>query len=219
MAIERKQRQGFGMFGKDDMTLLEGTLISAFFPEGNDLTIKDLMKRTDYSYERVNTSLKSLVEKKIVNEKKMGKTLVYSINFNNFYSEVSYKPYMLEREIDFIKRHKIKYDAIKAIIESNKFVIVILFGSYSKGTEREESDLDLICVPIGYSKKDKEEAERFIGSLRYNYNFKISPVVIPLHDFPNIKRDNKALWKDLVNFGIVFKGDDFFYYLAYKDDK
>lgn len=213
--MKRKQKTGFASFGTMELTLLEGVIISSFFPEGKGMTIKEIMERVDYSYERVNSALKSLTKKKMVMEEKKGKTLVYSLNLHHLYSEIGFDHYMLEREIEFIKKYPVQYKAVKEIIENNSILIVILFGSYSKGTENKQSDLDLMCIPAS----DKKEAEKFILSLKHKYGINISPVIIPLFEFPNIKKDNKELWSDLKQFSIVFKGEDFFYSWMYKDDK
>ena len=212
--MERKQRQGFGSFGKMELSLLEGTIISSFFPEGEDMTIKEIINRTEYSYERINSSLKSLVEKKIINEKKVGKTLVYSVNLQNLYAEIGFDHYMLEREIEFMKKHKILYNAIKEIMDNPSIWMIVLFGSYSKDTETNQSDVDIICVS-----NKKEETEHFVKSLRHKYNVEFAPVVLSLQDFPNIKKENPELWHDLKTYGIAFKGEQSFYYWMYKDDK
>lgn len=213
--IERKQKHGFGSFGTIELSMLGGTIIASFFPEGEEMTIKEIIKRIGcWSYERVNTALKSLVEKRIIQEKKVGKTLVYSPNLNNLYVEsMGFNAYMLEREIEFIKKHRNVYSAIKEIEENPYIWGVILFGSYSKGLETKQSDIDLICIAA-----KKAETERFLESLRHKYNIKFASVILPLHEFPNIKKENPELWNDLKMYGIVFKGDDYFYYWMYKDE-
>ncbi len=214
--IKRKQRHGMGSFGTMEMSLLEGTIIASFFPEAEEMTIKEIQERVEYSYERVNSALKSLSEKKIIIEKQKGKTLVYSLDLHNLYTEIGFGGYSLEREIDFIKKHKTIYKAIQEI-ENNPFSGgVILFGSYSKGTETKQSDIDLIvtCIP-----SKEKEVENFVKSLKHKYGLNFSPIVLPLHEFPNIKKDNPELWYDLKMYGIVFKGGDSFYYWMYKDDK
>lgn len=213
--IKRKQRHGFASFGDVEISILGGTIISAFFPEAEEMTIKEIQERVEYSYERLNSALKSLAEKKILIEKQTGKTLVYSLNLQNLYAEtMGFNAYMLGREIEFIKKHKPIFNAIKKVIESPFIWGVILFGSYSKGTETKQSDVDLICIS-----DKKKETEQLVKSLKYEANVEFSPVILPLHEFPNIKKDNIELWHDLKNFGIVFKGDDTFYYWMYKDDK
>jgi len=212
--MERKQKTGFGSFGTMELSLLEGTIISSLFPEGKDMTIREIVKRTTYSYERVNSALKSLAEKKIVTEKKVGKTLVYSLDLHNLYAETGFDHYMLEREIEFIKKHRNVYNAIKEIRDNPHIWMVVLFGSYSKETESKQSDVDIICVS-----NNKGETEHFVKSLKYKYNVEFAPVVLSLQDFPSIKKDNPELWNDLRSYGIVFKGEDYFYSWMYNNDK
>ncbi len=215
--IKGKQERGFrAIFGGLEISHLEGTIIASFFPEPKEMTIKEIQKRTDYSYERVNTALKSLVEKGIVQEKKIGKTLVYSLDLKNIYSDsIGFNAYMLQKEVEFIKKHRNVYKAIKEIKENPYILGVILFGSYSKGTENKESDVDLIvtCIP-----SKKKEVNNFIRSLEHKYGINFSPVVLPVHEFSDIKRDNPELWNDLKMYGIVFKGGDAFYYWMYRNE-
>lgn len=214
--IKRKQRHGMGSFGTMEIPILEGTIIASFFPEAEEMTIKEIQERVEYSYERVNSALKSLSEKKIVIEKQKGKTLVYSLDLHNLYVEIGFGSYILDREIDFIKKHKTIYKAIQEV-ENHPFSwSVILFGSYSKGTETKQSDVDLIviCIP-----RKEKEVEDFVKSLKHKYGINFSPVVLPMHEFLNIKKDNPELWHDLKTYGIVFKGGDSFYHWMYKDDK
>ena len=212
MVIQRKQAQGFVSFGDVKISALEGTILAAFFPEAEEMTIKAIRERVDYSYERINSALKSLAEKNMVVEKQMGKTLVYSLNLINVYVEgMGYGAYMLQREIEFIKKNGKIFRAIKKIIESPFVWGVILFGSYSKGSETKNSDVDVICIS-----NKRKETEHLVKSLRYETNVDFSPVVMPLNEFPNIKKDNPVLWQDLKKYGIVFKGDDTFYYWMYK---
>ncbi|MBI4116416.1 nucleotidyltransferase domain-containing protein [Candidatus Pacearchaeota archaeon] len=213
--LKRKQQHGFGSFGETEISILEGTIISSFFPEAEDMTIKEIRERVEYSYERVNSALKSLAEKKIIIGKQSGKTLVYSLDLKNLYAEsMGFNAYMLQRKIEFIKKHKPVYEAIKKVVESPYVLGVILFGSYSKGTETKQSDVDLMCI----SNKEKE-TEHLVKSLKYESNVEFSPVVLPLHEIPNIKKDNSALWDDLKRYGIIFKGKSYFYYWMYKDEK
>ena len=217
--LKRKQEEGFSaIFGDLEISHLEGTILSAFFPEAEEMTIKEIQERVKYSYtsyERVNSALKSLAEKKIVSEKQKGKTLLYSIDIDSPYSySLGFNRYMLQKEIHFIKKHKILYNAIKELRENSYILMVVLFGSYSKDTETKQSDVDLIitCIP-----GKEKEVEDFVKSLRHKYGINFSPVVLPMHEFPEIKKDNPELWHDLKMYGIAFKGDSFYYWM-YKDD-
>jgi len=214
--IKRKQRHGMGSFGVMEISMLEGTILASFFPEAEEMTIKEIQERVEYSYERVNSALKSLAEKKVVIEKQKGKTLIYSLDLNNVYVEIiGFGSYSLQRETGFIRKQRIIYKAIQEIENHPLSWSVILFGSYSKGTETKQSDVDLIvtCIP-----SKEKEVEDFVKSLRHKYGINFSPVVLQMHEFPEIKRDNPELWRDLKMYGIVFKGGDSFYYWMYQDD-
>jgi len=212
--IKRKQNEGFrAIFGDMEISSLERTIIASFFPEAEEMTIKEIQERVKYSYERVNSALKSLTKKKIIIEKQKGKTLVYSLDLKNLYAEsIGFNAYMLQREIEFTKKHRDIYQAIKEIEENPYVWGVILFGSYSKGTENKQSDVDVICIS-----NKKSEIEHFVKSLKHKYDIEFAPIVLPEHEFPNIKKDNLTLWHDLKMYAIVFKGDDNFYYWMYKD--
>jgi predicted nucleotidyltransferase len=215
--IIRKQSQGMSSFGVMEISHLEGTILASFFPEAEEMTIREIQERVDYSYERINSALKSLTEKKIVIEKQKGKTLVYSLDLNNLYVEIiGFGSYSLQRETDFIRRQRIIYKAIQEIENYSLVWSVILFGSYSKGTENKQSDVDVIvtCIP-----SKEKEVEEFIKSLKHKYGINFSPIVLPMHEFSNIKKDNPELWHDLKTYGISFKGRDSFYFWMYKYDK
>ena len=216
--MERKQTHGIGSFGTFmKMSILEGTIIAAFFPEVKELTIKEIQKIlvNERSYERVNTALKSLSKKCIVKERNVGKTLYYSLDLQSPYAYMGFISYCLEREIEFIKRHKTIYKAIQEI-ESNRLVwSLVLFGSYSKETETKNSDVDIIVTCV---QSNEKEIELFIKSLKHKYGINFAPIVLPIQEFPEIKKDNPELWQDLKMHGIAWKGDDSFYYWMYKDE-
>ena len=58
--LKRKQKEGFSAISDNiEISSLEGTILSSFFPEAEEMTIKEIQERVDYSYERVNSALKS----------------------------------------------------------------------------------------------------------------------------------------------------------------
>lgn len=212
--VKRKQEGSPRMIVGDlEISHLEGTIIAAFFPEAEEMTIKEIQERVNYSYERVNFALKSLAEKKIVTWKQKGKTLIYSLDLNSIYSwNMGFNSYTLQRKIDFIKKHKIIFKAIQEIEKNPLVWSVILFGSYSKGTETKQSDVDILILTIRGKEKEVEDS---IKSLKHKYGINFAPVVLPMHEFSNIKKDNPELWNDLKFYSIVFKGSDTFYFWMY----
>lgn len=207
---QKKQKQK-AKNGKETLSKVEESMLMSFFPEGREKTIKQLMETADYSYERANTGLKLLKDKKIITEKKIGSTLTYSMDFKNIYSKMAYFNFINDRLIQFAKKHNPIYNLLKKI--DNKTDVLILFGSYSKGTETEKSDIDVLGVS-----DDKDKIEREIHSLKYSTGKTFSPIIIPKEEFPKIKKENPELWHDIIKYGIVFKGLETLYSIGYEHE-
>ena len=71
------------------------------------------------------------------------------------------------------------------IVNKNYNVIaIILFGSYAKGTQREDSDID-IAVITDDIKTDKFDEEVNLMLLRDNIDYRIEPHIISIADYEN----------------------------------
>ena len=201
------------MAQKESQEISEGeeTLLRSMFPQGKALTIKEIMKRAPYSsYERNNTYLRSLAQKKMLEEKKVGKTLVYSIISSLWVSKKAFHTYALERAPAFSDKYTIIAKAFGELPWDVSETIIV-FGSYAKGTERRESDIDVLIVS-----NEKEKVESAITSLKRRYGLHIHAIIVPRAEFAKIKKENKELWESLITHGILFKGYDSFYYHAYE---
>ena len=95
----------------------------------------------------------------------------------------------------FIKRRKLIEEIDKEIVDIvNKYTevvnknydvqAIILFGSYAKGTQREDSDID-IAVITDDIKTDKFDEEVNLMQLRNNIDYRIEPHIISIADYEN----------------------------------
>ena len=75
-----------------------------------------------------------------------------------------------------------KYIAI--LKENYNVVAIILFGSYAKGTEQEDSDID-IAVITDDIKTDKFDEEVNLTLLRRKIDSRIEPHIIKVEDYEN----------------------------------
>ncbi len=195
----------------NELSNVEDIILRCFFPEGEEITIQLIKKRSGYSYERVYNSLKMLVKRKLISEKYIGKTLVYTLDFNNSYSKLAFSHYMVERIITFSNKHFIVSKALKKL--ETTLGMVIVFGSYSKGKETKSSDIDLIIV------SDSQDIKKTIQGLIYEYGLNISGIYIPNKEFTKIQIENKELWADLKQNALVFNGIDWFYFWMYNNER
>ncbi len=76
-------------------------------------------------------------------------------------------------------------DKYIAIVKENYDVVaIILFGSYAKGTEHEDSDID-IAVVTDDIKTDKFDEEVKLTLLRRKIDSRIEPHIIKVDDYEN----------------------------------
>lgn len=76
-------------------------------------------------------------------------------------------------------------DKYIAIVKENYDVVaIILFGSYAKGTEHEDSDID-IAVVTDDIKTDKFDEEVKLTLLRRKIDSRIKPHIIKVKDYEN----------------------------------
>ena len=194
---------------KNKLSETEFEVLKSFFPKGQEITLKEIRSRSKLSYEPVYRTLKHLEEKNLVNLKKIGRTLVYSLEFKKDLVKMAFILYANERKIIFSEKHLVLSKKLSEIQEET-IDFLSVFGSYAKGNETKNSDIDVICVD-----SNKNTIENKLKALRYETNFEFTPVVISKKEFSKIKKENLHFWEDLVNYGIIFKGYELFYYLAY----
>lgn len=80
--------------------------------------------------------------------------------------------------IDIVNRY------IEIVSKNYDVIAIILFGSYAKGTQREDSDIDIAIVTDDI-KTDKFDEEVNLMQLRNNIDYRIEPHIISGSDYKN----------------------------------
>ena len=73
---------------------------------------------------------------------------------------------------------------IEIVSQNYDVIAIILFGSYARGTQREDSDID-IAVITDDIKTDKFDEEVNLMQLRNNIDYRIEPHIISIADYEN----------------------------------
>lgn len=73
---------------------------------------------------------------------------------------------------------------IEIVSKNYDVIAIILFGSYAKGTQKEDSDID-IAVITDDIKTDKFDEEVNLMQLRNNIDYRIEPHIISVTDYEN----------------------------------
>lgn len=195
---------------KREINYLE--ILASFFPKLKEKTAREIEIATGLSHEPTFRILKSLVKNKYLKERKIGKTNIYKFLFTDDVYLV-YTYFMTKRTNKFREKHPLLYKRLKEFVNLIRANSVILFGSYAKRTETKGSDVDVLVI------SGEKNVEKIALTFKTKYNINIKPVIVKAKDFKNIKRDNPTFYSDLVEFGIVLDGQEFFFKEVYKNAK
>ncbi|MEK6864511.1 MAG: nucleotidyltransferase domain-containing protein [Nanoarchaeota archaeon] len=140
----------------------ESEIIGAFLlAPWKKLTFNEVKKAYgSESKSYVYDTLKRLVNNGILNEEKAGNVLLYSLNLGSLKAQV-YAGMAAEHKA-WSSKH-IPYNNLEKL--KNKihtpFYILLITGSYAKGKQRADSDMDVVIIC-----DDKEEPQTFYAELR-----------------------------------------------------
>lgn len=155
------------------LSITENTLqvLSLFTNDFNrEYYIREVKKLLKISPRTAQLILEDLEDKGVIESKTKGKIKTYKIKLSEFT-----KRYLIFVEqykaIAFLENNLILKEIVEKITPNIKG-IGIIFGSYAKGTEKKESDLD-IFVAGNY---DKEEIKRVSRNLGVDINVKCYPI-------------------------------------------
>ena len=187
-------------------------ILSCFFPKLADLTAKEIETKSDLSHETTFRLLKKLIQEKHLKEKKVGKTNVYEFIKDDLTYQI-FVYYITKRRLAFKEKHFLIYKrAYEFLNELSPDGPAIIFGSYAKNTETKKSDIDLLCVTT------KNKAGKLAQEFKTRYDLNIQVLTVKSSDFKNIKKDNPVFWNDLIEYGIVLDGLDYYFKEVYKHD-
>ena len=187
-------------------------ILSCFFPKLADLTAKEIETKSGLSHETTFRLLKKLVQEKHLKEKKVGKTNVYEFLKDDLTYQI-FVHYVTKRRLAFKEKHLLIYKRLCEFInEIFPDGPAIIFGSYAKNTETKNSDIDLLCVTT------KNNVGKLAQEFKTKYDLNIQVLTVKPSDFKNIKRDNPVFWSDLIEYGIVLDGLDYYFKEVYKND-
>ena len=145
--------------------------------KNEEFTLLELSKLINTPYTSLYRTIKDMNDIIEINVK--GKSKLVKIKWN----EIT-KAYLIiasfEEKKEFIKKHQI----IKRIEEKSKD-ITLIFGSYAKGMERKNSDIDIIVI----NKKGEKNIQ--FSDLELIYDIKINPLFFSEKEFLLMLKDKE----------------------------
>ena len=133
--------------------------------------LDEIAKSTGLSCGTVYPSLTELLETRIVLQRKVGRSLLYTVNKSHILF------HKIKELIDFEKKSlQIVAEEFASSIPKKNIKAIVLFGSVARGEFTEKSDIDVLIV---YKDKNvKKEIDYLIDKLLDTYDVHIIPVFL-----------------------------------------
>ncbi|NOR85403.1 hypothetical protein GQ473_04740 [archaeon] len=180
-------------------------IISLFLPDYNtQLTGREMGRRLGINHQTALNKINFLVDKNIITFERKGANKEYMLNFNNYSTKILLV--MAENSVAVNALFDTEINVIvPELIDSCE--IMILFGSFSSGTQDENSDIDIICA----GKCNKE----MVGKIRRKNPREINVQYITRRGLEKSLKDRNALAMEILRnhkiFGDVSKVVDIFW--------
>ena len=176
----------------------------------NQFHIREMAKLIGKSHVSLLPHLKKFEKDKILLFKQVGKSKVYSINFNNNQVREFLSLGEKKKTLEFLNKEFFIKKVYDEFINNNLNGCLILFGSYASGNTTNESDIDLL-----YIGKMKESEKKKIKEFGKTYRKEIHLVVMPLKQFNEQLSKHGLLIKEIIKNHIILYNHDIFINLVW----
>jgi predicted nucleotidyltransferase len=150
----------------------------------------------DKSPNTVNKAFKDLRKTNVFQYKRIGRTHLYKCNQNSV---------LFKNISNFFKDEKQIRENLFSILQKNFEFIgsTVIYGSYAKGDEEFDSDLDILIITDNKPKAE-EKIEKVSEEILKRFSIVISPVVFTSKEFKS--KLKKPFLKNAIEHGILIAG-------------
>ena len=154
---------------------------------------RQLIGKIDLSQKAIALTLEELEKKGILKARKQGNIKYYKLNLE--YSEIRDILIVAEclQKIEFLTRNR----AIAHIVNEDERIVGI-FGSYAKGAQKEDSDIDMFII----GKKIPEDYEKKGKKLDLDLNIKY----FSEKEWQQLVKNKNNLWKEIISSHVLIFG-------------
>jgi predicted nucleotidyltransferase len=177
---------------------------------GGIFGIRELSRKMKTDYKMVHTAVQKLSKKGILIKKRQANLDLCSLNLKGDLTQAYYGE--LLRANDFLKAHDELASFFNSVKEKVKtiFYSLVVFGSFAKGTETMNSDLDLLI--IAQSRELGEEIERIISAETVLLKTKVHAIVLTETEFTaGLKEKKINISTEALKNHIIIAGIEAFY--------
>jgi predicted nucleotidyltransferase len=179
-------------------------LLRAFFtyPE-KEFTESELQRIAGIPQASVHRNVKSLLANGLLDRERIGKANLHSLNKEHILYPLIKKTFENERNLlsELIKSLKDSIGSLSGI------ELAVLFGSVVKGTEREDSDIDIFIISRADKSQVEAEMKNLIQVIRNKFGNMISPMIKNDTEMRDMK--SGSIYKELKKGDVLFKSEGF----------
>lgn len=199
------------------LTRCEQKIMEVVLPQPfKTYSIKCISKLIKSSYALTYDSIKTLLSKKMIKADKIGNSLACQLN-------LSADPQLLAMSSLTLSQKFLDKISFGFVIEDIKnklndlLYIMILFGSYAKGTATKNSDIDLLFIV--QNKSDIEKTKKKIKSVISSTNIKIEFDVTTTEWLVRMFEEKHTIGREILEGSIILHGAEQYYTLVNAYDK
>ena len=154
---------------------------------------RQLIGKIDLSQKAIALTLEELEKKGILKARKQGNIKYYKLNLE--YSEIRDILIVAEylQKIEFLAKNR----ALAYILNKDERIVGI-FGSYAKGAQKEDSDIDMFII----GKKIPEDYEKKGKKLDLDLNIKY----FSEKEWQQLVKNKNNLWKEIISSHVLIFG-------------
>ena len=176
-------------------------------------TINEIAKAIEEYYSFVHRTVNKLIKDGVIIKENAGKSYLCSINLDAEKTIALVNLSEIEKKNDFYNSNKelkiILDDFVKSAKSTITPILIVLFGSYTKGTATKISDIDILLVS-----KTKTGIDKTTKEIYAKYGKEINAIVMTSKDFKRQK--DKALIKEIIKNHYILYGVEKFLNLVFK---
>jgi len=199
------------------LTSCEQKIMDVVLPQPFKIySIKEISKLIKSSYALTHESIKSLLNKKMIKAKKIGNSLACQLNLSVDSQLLAISSLIHSQKFLNKVRFGFVIDDIKNKL-NDLIYIMILFGSYAKGTATKKSDIDLLFVV--QNEQDIEKTRKKIKSVLSSTNIKVEFEIITTEWLIKMFEERHSVGREVLEGSIILHGAEQYYTLVKDYDK
>ncbi len=170
------------------------------------LHVREIARLLKVNHRTASIALKRLEYKSIMKHQNVGKSKQYFLNIDNFLTKDYIKNAELVKLMRFLEIHFTLKKLLGELRTVMKDTPIILFGSYAKGKETKESDIDILLIKT----KEEKQITKKINDFSKLYKINIQMQKSSHKDFEDGIKEKDNLIIEIIKGHIILNNVEFF---------